>query len=706
MYAKTTHVRGKETHLQKRENPETIKCYLSRTILSSHYHLHPTMKPILILLTFLSLSGQALAQLTLQDSLVAYYPMNGNALDASNNNNHGVVNGAVLTTDRFGTPNSAYFFDGIDDFIDLTANSSNFKPPLPVTISAWVEINDYDLNNVFQNDFTLNDYHGPWLNISNGQVNGHFGNGGGAGPQSRRSRTGTSVLDLNTWYHIAVVIRGAGDITIYINGKEDCGVYSGTGGNIAYSLADGILGVGTSTTSLYYHGKMDDVRLYSRDLTKDEIRELCGVSSGPSSICQGDSVQLDAGYGTVIGWTGNNLTCTTCPNPIAFPMTTTTYQVITENTLGCPDTLNWTVVIDSCLTCDSLNLLADFSPTVNALTVDIADQSTGMVDSIVWDWGDGTDTTSMPGDSISHTYMFPGIYQVCQTVYGFLPDSLCSDSVCQLITIDQTCENLGLDAIFTAISSNYSVNFQDFSLGPIDSAQWTFGDGVDTSTMPFAVFDHTYFTADTFTACLIVFGSLSDGTVCTDTTCIPVITTVASACDTTALTADFNVNISGLTASFSDASFGQDVNEINWNLDGVNWTQGIVGDTVSFSYPSAGVYPICIEAIDWYGDTLACRDTFCMNVEIRPIGLEPQLADERWQVYPNPFEKGFWLQVAEQNELISVEIFDAKGSLYHQRQGIQEDSLFISSHSWVAGVYVVRIRVGEKIGWKKVSKFP
>ncbi len=37
-----------------------------------------------------------------QEGLVAYYPFNGNADDESGNGNHGTVNGATPTTDRFG----------------------------------------------------------------------------------------------------------------------------------------------------------------------------------------------------------------------------------------------------------------------------------------------------------------------------------------------------------------------------------------------------------------------------------------------------------------------------------------------------------------------------------------------------------------------------------------------------------------------------
>ena len=44
----------------------------------------------------------------LNDGLVAYYPFNGNANDASGNGYHGVVNGAIPGVDRFGNPNASY----------------------------------------------------------------------------------------------------------------------------------------------------------------------------------------------------------------------------------------------------------------------------------------------------------------------------------------------------------------------------------------------------------------------------------------------------------------------------------------------------------------------------------------------------------------------------------------------------------------------
>lgn len=56
---------------------------------------------------------------SLEDGLVAYYPFNGNADDGSGNGLNGVIYGATLTEDRFGNSNSAYSFDGVDDYASL-----------------------------------------------------------------------------------------------------------------------------------------------------------------------------------------------------------------------------------------------------------------------------------------------------------------------------------------------------------------------------------------------------------------------------------------------------------------------------------------------------------------------------------------------------------------------------------------------------------
>ena len=94
------------------------------------------MKSIYIFLLILFLVTPIFGQANLKNGLVACYPFNANAKDESGNGNNGIVNGAKLTTDRFGKANSAYDFNGGSDYIDIPSNKLN---NLTFSYSAWIK---------------------------------------------------------------------------------------------------------------------------------------------------------------------------------------------------------------------------------------------------------------------------------------------------------------------------------------------------------------------------------------------------------------------------------------------------------------------------------------------------------------------------------------------------------------------------------------
>lgn len=71
------------------------------------------------------------------NGLIGWWPFNGNANDESVNTNDGTVNGATLTTDRFGNANSAYQFNGTTSFITLPSNVNQLIDS-SYTISFWI----------------------------------------------------------------------------------------------------------------------------------------------------------------------------------------------------------------------------------------------------------------------------------------------------------------------------------------------------------------------------------------------------------------------------------------------------------------------------------------------------------------------------------------------------------------------------------------
>jgi len=98
------------------------------------------MKQLLTLLFIgaASLYAQTVPSYVPTNGLVGWWPFNGNANDESGNGNNGTVNGALLTDDRNGNLNSAFYFSSANcaTRIDATVNTNSIQNGL--TISVWV----------------------------------------------------------------------------------------------------------------------------------------------------------------------------------------------------------------------------------------------------------------------------------------------------------------------------------------------------------------------------------------------------------------------------------------------------------------------------------------------------------------------------------------------------------------------------------------
>lgn len=238
----------------------------------------------LILITFLSISFSSFNQ-NINDSLLIHYTFDGNAEDQSGNNHHGNVN-ATLTDDRFGNPNSAYSFNGVNEFIDLP-NKLSLKPDLSVTVSFWVKFNEIagDQTTVFTSDFATDNHTGVFVSTnSSGLFGVGFGdNTGNTSPLNRRSKLGETFLQKDEWYHLTAVVRGANDMDLYIDCINDGGYYTGSGGQIGYSSANGSIGRKDSYyqgPASYFYGVLDDFKYWSRDLSEEEILSMCRSVGG------------------------------------------------------------------------------------------------------------------------------------------------------------------------------------------------------------------------------------------------------------------------------------------------------------------------------------------------------------------------------------------------------------------------------------------
>lgn len=102
-------------------------------------------------------------------------------------------------------------------------------------------------------------------------------------------------------------------------------------------------------TSVYQVQIMDTFRCYRRDTTQVIVSERNPilVPSGDTSICAGETIQLNALGGANYEWfPPNGLSCTNCPHPTATPPYTTQYSVAIIDQYGCSDTLSVNVIVD------------------------------------------------------------------------------------------------------------------------------------------------------------------------------------------------------------------------------------------------------------------------------------------------------------------------------------------------------------------------
>jgi len=79
------------------------------------------------------------------DGLVACYAFNGNADDGSGYGNNGTVHGALFTKDRYGLDSSALFFDGIDDYV-IAPDAPILRIRNSISLAAWFKTSDPNLN--------------------------------------------------------------------------------------------------------------------------------------------------------------------------------------------------------------------------------------------------------------------------------------------------------------------------------------------------------------------------------------------------------------------------------------------------------------------------------------------------------------------------------------------------------------------------------
>ncbi|MEM7334709.1 MAG: LamG domain-containing protein [Chloroflexota bacterium] len=212
---------------------------------------------------------------SLTANLAAWYPFDSSADDMSGNENHGTLFGATFVEDRFGNPDSAVQFDGVDDYIEVAHQNSTLDLNFEASLSLWIYHQQQDIDRAFYTIAEKSDpergghsRYGLWLIDNHVEfciqpvtTNFHL------------CLDSLAQLTPNEWHHIVGVHTGEA-LLIYLNGELD---NMSQHNRVGVSTSTFEFFIGTdlyAPTPVFTRGIFDDLRVYQRPLTADDVKAL------------------------------------------------------------------------------------------------------------------------------------------------------------------------------------------------------------------------------------------------------------------------------------------------------------------------------------------------------------------------------------------------------------------------------------------------
>jgi hypothetical protein len=238
-------------------------------------NLNLFLSALAILSLVSGLAAQNLPAYVPQNGLVGWWPFNGNANDESGNNNHGVVNGATLAADRYGDEDAAYRFDGHNDFIIV--NNATSVSLQNGTISFWIKTNN-QTNRVILIKNNFSNATGEEYGFATQGMSVKYGSNCWSGFAWSHIYINNNYNILDDKWHMITGVIGPDSLFLYADailmGKiaapntfpDQCSSFLNFGRN-------------WSVDPKWYDGVLDDIGIWNRVLSHEEIRTLfSGVS--------------------------------------------------------------------------------------------------------------------------------------------------------------------------------------------------------------------------------------------------------------------------------------------------------------------------------------------------------------------------------------------------------------------------------------------
>lgn len=238
-----------------------------------------------------ALSAAEIATLASGDARAAHWAFDegagASASDSSGDNYGGTLTNGLTWTSA-GQMSAALRFDGSNDFVNLGSDLGILRNVNATTVTAWIKPASTMAPNTYREIVSISVNNGATpTNTSrvalslkgDGSAGGLYLGGRSTDTEAQKVLTVDANLQANQWYHVAGVIDFAsGSLTIYLNGLRVATstvafAQTHTPNTVSTSAALGAQDTGNAN---YFHGDMDDVRIYSRPLCACEIQTLVG----------------------------------------------------------------------------------------------------------------------------------------------------------------------------------------------------------------------------------------------------------------------------------------------------------------------------------------------------------------------------------------------------------------------------------------------
>ncbi len=227
---------------------------------------------------------------SLQNGLVGHWTFDGKDMplgtvrDVSSQGNHGSMVDMATSTSRIaGKVGQGIKFDGIDDYINIP-DGDTLDGFTNTTVALWINPSSLSGSQQLVNKYEpTGDQRSYTLVFENsGIIRWAFSNDGTSGTFGDWDTDSTVITSTGTWYHVVITHQdAANNVDIYINGSEVASTLkTGSVTSIHSGTAELSLGIYKPTLVNPFNGYMDDVRIYNRALSSEEVRRLyeIGVS--------------------------------------------------------------------------------------------------------------------------------------------------------------------------------------------------------------------------------------------------------------------------------------------------------------------------------------------------------------------------------------------------------------------------------------------